>query len=207
MRPSRKQTGSNPAQAFKSCHSEEDFPPALLGLELTESVAVERAEIRIPILESFPELGIRVSIDDFGTGHSSLSHLRRLPTHTLKIDRSFVMDTPENGDAVATVAAAIAMAKTLKLTITAAGIETKEQLEFPQSLGCDEFQGYYLAHPMPAADCLEWIEQHLRPLCHKPFDAYAGEAATAYRDCRYIKNKIKSRLATFNTTPIQNAVA
>ena len=94
------------------------------------------------------------------------------------------MDTPEDGDAVAIVAAAIAMAKTLKLIITAAGIETKGQLEFLQSLGCDEFQGYYLAHPMPAADCLEWIEQHLRPLRHKPFDAYTGDAVTAYWDCR-----------------------
>jgi len=184
MRPSRKWTVSKPVQAFKSCHSEEDFPPALLELELTESVAVERAEIRTPILESFRELGIRVSINDFRTGYSSLSHLRRLSTHTLKIDRSFMMDTPEDGDAVAIVVAAIDMAKTLKLIITAAGIETEGQLEFLQSLGCDEFQASY-RFASDASGRLSGVDRATPvPLFHKPFDAYVGDGATAYWDCR-----------------------
>ena len=94
-------------------------------------------------------LGISLSIDDFGTGYSSLSYLKRLPIDTLKIDKSFVRDVPENIDDSAIVSATIAMAHSMNLRVVAEGVTSFEQMRFLDSHHCDEIQGYLLCQPLP----------------------------------------------------------
>jgi EAL domain-containing protein (putative c-di-GMP-specific phosphodiesterase class I) len=99
-------------------------------------------------------LGIRFSIDDFGTGYSSLSYLKRLPLYELKIDKSFVQETPNDRSDTAIVQSIISMAKHLSLRVVAEGVETREQADFLIASGCDCLQGYLFARPMPIS---EWI--------------------------------------------------
>ena len=97
-------------------------------------------------------------MDDFGTGYSSLRYLRELPIDTVKIDRSFVQDTPADPDDVEIVTAIIAMARGLKLEVVAEGVETDEQLDLLMNLGCDKAQGYWYSRPLPAADFVHWMD-------------------------------------------------
>lgn len=126
--------------------------PALLEIEVTESSMMDNIDAIIETLRSLRALGIRVSIDDFGTGHSSLSYLRRLPINALKIDRSFISDIPDNADDAAITATIIAMGHQLGLTIVAEGIETRLQYDHLLGYACDQAQGYLFARPMAAAD-------------------------------------------------------
>lgn len=112
-------------------------------------------------LNELRAMNLNISIDDFGTGYSSMGYLKRLPISTLKIDRSFIKDTPGDSDNVAITSAIIAMAKILKLDIVAEGVETQEQIDFLLSQGCTIIQGYFIS-PL----CLH---RHLAKCCkHKP---------------------------------------
>jgi diguanylate cyclase (GGDEF)-like protein len=134
------------------------LPPESLELEIVESSAMRNAESAIKTLAQIKSTGVRISIDDFGVGYSSLSYLRRLPIDTLKIDRSFVRDiTIDPGDA-AIVTAVVGLARTLKLRVVAEGVETREQLDFLRRQGCDRMQGFLMSAPLPPADCLSFIE-------------------------------------------------
>ncbi|MEH2322265.1 MAG: bifunctional diguanylate cyclase/phosphodiesterase [Nostoc sp.] len=121
-----------------------------LELEVTESFLMGNIERSIKTLKQLRELGILLALDDFGTGYSSLSYLKRFPVNILKIDQSFVHDVMSNSDSATVTNAIIALAKSLRLTITAEGIETQEQLDYLKMQGCEEGQGYYFSRPVPA---------------------------------------------------------
>ncbi|MEH2128878.1 putative bifunctional diguanylate cyclase/phosphodiesterase [Nostoc sp.] len=121
-----------------------------LELEVTESFLMADMERSVKTLKQLRELGICLALDDFGTGYSSLNYLKRFPVNMLKIDRSFVQDVTSNPDSAAVTNAIIALAKSLRLNITAEGVETREQLDYLKMLGCDEGQGYFWRCPMPA---------------------------------------------------------
>jgi EAL domain-containing protein (putative c-di-GMP-specific phosphodiesterase class I) len=120
---------------------------ARLEVEITETVASQDPERTDATLRELRALGVRVLMDDFGTGHSSLSNLRRLPLDAVKIDRSFVAGLPGERRARGIVSAVIAMAHELGLEVVAEGVETEEQLAFLHEQRCDLAQGYLLGYP------------------------------------------------------------
>ena len=128
---------------------ETGIDPAWLCLEVTESVLIEDPESSIRVLTELKELGIRIAIDDFGTGYSSLEYLRRLPVDCVKVDRSFVRGLPDNEEDVAIVNAVIELGHALKLSVTAEGVETTDQLGNLQTAGCDTAQGFLFYRPEP----------------------------------------------------------
>lgn len=136
---------------------ETQLDPQWLELEITESAMLEDETATIEALEKLRALGPQVSLDDFGTGFSSLSYLRRLPLDTLKVDRSFVMDLPHDKDAKGIVAAIIAMAHVLDLAVIAEGVETEEQRSFLCSIECDEMQGYLFSKPVKPDEFEEFL--------------------------------------------------
>lgn len=134
--------------------SRHGLTPAWLELELTESMLMDNTESVISMMDELHAMGIALSLDDFGTGFSSLSYLKRFPIDSLKIDRSFITGTPGDADDCAITGAIVGMAKQLRLKVIAEGVETPEQLAFLKSLDCDEIQGYLFSHPLPADEFL-----------------------------------------------------
>ena len=133
-------------------------PVSVLELEITESTLMDNVESAISTMYQIKEMGIAIAIDDFGTGYSSLSYLKRFPIDILKVDRSFVMDIPNDLDDMAITAAVVAMAHKLNLRVVAEGIETKDQLDFLRSNRCEYGQGYLIARPMPISDLESYIQ-------------------------------------------------
>ena len=121
-----------------------------LELELTESMLMNDSEATVQILGHLKAIGVRLSIDDFGTGFSSLSYLTRFPIDIIKIDQSFISGLAKKPEAASITLAVIALAKALSLKTVAEGVETVEQLEFLHANGCDAIQGYYFSRPLPA---------------------------------------------------------
>lgn len=128
---------------------ESGLAPSLLELEITESMTVDFNQA-ITTLNHLKQLGIQISVDDFGTGYSSLNYLRMLPIDRLKIDRSFISDITTNAENAAIVSTILNMAYNLKLDVIAEGVEEENQVDFLQKINCDEVQGYYFGHPLPA---------------------------------------------------------
>jgi len=131
-----------------------------IEIEITESTLMRDMEGAIEKLRRLADQGVEISIDDFGTGYSSLSYLRKLPVHTLKIDRSFIHDlvAPTNGSTI--VAGITAMAKGLHLSVVAEGVETSVQLDYLESIGCDSYQGYLFSRPVTARDATGLLQPH-----------------------------------------------
>ncbi len=138
--------------------------PQYLEIELTESVLMHQTGHALDTLNALKALGVGISVDDFGTGYSSLAYLKRYPIDKLKIDRSFVMDTPGNADDVAIVTAIIQMARSLQLKTVAEGVETEAQVELLRGLGCEQIQGHVVAVPMEGGAAREWLIGHSEPL-------------------------------------------
>jgi EAL domain-containing protein (putative c-di-GMP-specific phosphodiesterase class I) len=138
-----------------------------LGVEIAESVLMEDIETTLNTLNRLKELGLSLSIDDFGTGFSSLSHLKHLPVDTLKVDKSFIAGLGQDSDDSAIVSAAVSLAHALRLTAVAEGVESDSQLSELKQLGCDHFQGYFFARPMPG----ESLSQLLASAPETPFTA------------------------------------
>jgi diguanylate cyclase (GGDEF)-like protein/PAS domain S-box-containing protein len=145
---------------IESVLGETGLSPSLLELEVTESSIMHNAERAVRVLTSIKELGVRLAIDDFGTGYSSLAHLKRFPIDTLKVDRSFIREVPNDAEDKAIAEAIIAMGKTLSLTVVAEGVETPEQQAFLSDRLCDEMQGYYFSTPVAAQDFAELLRAH-----------------------------------------------
>ncbi|MGO1003853.1 EAL domain-containing protein [Lysobacter sp. CA196] len=144
--------------------SESGIPPWRLELELTESVIMANAAHTSNTMQALRELGVALAVDDFGTGYSSLAYLKRLPINTLKIDKEFIGDLTRDPDDEAITSTVITMAHSLGLNVVAEGVELEEQMEFLLAHGCDEIQGYWLARPLEADDCLAFIQQWQPPL-------------------------------------------
>ncbi|HYI10478.1 MAG TPA: EAL domain-containing protein [Thermoanaerobaculia bacterium] len=127
--------------------AESGLAPELLELEITESTAMLNTERTIATLAELRELGVRIAVDDFGTGHSSLNYLRRFPIDRVKIDREFVQEIESSRSNRAIVSAIVAMAHGLSLAVTAEGVETDAQVQFLGEQGCEEVQGYLFGRP------------------------------------------------------------
>lgn len=140
---------SNFVQQVESIISRHCINPALLNLELTESMLLGDTEGTITSMNHFKTLGVNFELDDFGTGYSSLQYLKKLPLYQLKIDQSFVRDITADANDRALVATIIILAHSLGLKVIAEGVETPEQLQFLKNNDCDHYQGYYFSQPLP----------------------------------------------------------
>ncbi|SFC85081.1 EAL domain-containing protein [Massilia yuzhufengensis] len=140
--------GQDVAQRVAALLAGTGCDPAFLTLEITESVLMENPAAATETMGRLAAMGVQLAIDDFGTGYSSLASLKRFPIHSLKIDRSFVMDLTRDADDAAIVNAVIALAHSMKLNVIAEGVETDEQLAFLQRHGCDQMQGYCFSRPV-----------------------------------------------------------
>src|SRR5690606_34259333 len=140
---------------------ETGMPAELLEMEITEGMVMQDAERAIRILSGIKELGVRLAIDDFGVGYSSLAQIKRFPIDTLKVDSSFIRDIPANPEDRAITEAIIAMGKTLSLTVIAEGVETEAQERFLREHACDQSQGYYFAKPISPDEFVEFMRQQM----------------------------------------------
>ncbi|MGH8766393.1 MAG: putative bifunctional diguanylate cyclase/phosphodiesterase, partial [Burkholderiales bacterium] len=138
---------------------ETGVPPEALELEITESTVMHRTEEAAVSLHALSKLGVRLSLDDFGTGYSSLAYLSRFPVHTLKVDQSFVRDIKSDRDDAAIVSTVITLARQLHLRSVAEGVETREQLAFLRTRGCDGYQGFLFCRPLPADEIAPLLQR------------------------------------------------
>lgn len=141
-------------ESVLSVLQENDLPSSALELEITESIAMDQVDKGIKTMNQLNKHGVRLAIDDFGIGYSSLGYLRQFPVHTLKVDQSFIKNLTTNKDDAAITAAIISMGHNLNLEVIAEGVETESELGFLKQHDCDGVQGYYLSRPLPA-DMLE----------------------------------------------------
>ncbi|MHB1083309.1 MAG: putative bifunctional diguanylate cyclase/phosphodiesterase [Thiobacillus sp.] len=145
---------------IRSALEDSGLPADQLELEVTESLLMEDSASSQTALANIKQMGIKISMDDFGTGYSSLAYLKRFPLDTLKIDRSFVKDLGVDSDDTAIVQAVISLARSLRLTVVAEGVETSEQLAFLREARCDQAQGYFISRPMDAAAFEVWMAEN-----------------------------------------------
>jgi diguanylate cyclase (GGDEF)-like protein len=139
---------------------ESGMAPELLEIELTESMVMQNPERSIKLLAAIKQMGVRLAIDDFGVGYSSLAQIKRFPIDTLKVDRSFIRDLEQSPEDRAITQAIIAMGKTLSLTVVAEGVETQAQETFLRDNACDEMQGYFFNRPVAYGEFATLLRKH-----------------------------------------------
>ena len=168
------------AQGISELLHEFQLPAHALCLEITESAAMEDPESAIAKLAGLKELGVRLSIDDYGTGYSSLAQLKKLPVHELKIDKSFVMELDRNEDDQAIVRSTIELAHNVGLEVVAEGVESNRILWQLDEWACNYAQGFYISKPLPLAEFESWLDT--TPFSVKPvveLKALAGPSASS----------------------------
>ena len=148
-------------QQLQDALTETNMSPGRVTLEITESLFIEDLDYILPLLAKVHELGLHISMDDFGTGFSSLSMLRNLPMDELKIDKSFVDTLCANSADQKLVQNIIAIGKNYGMTVLAEGVETEHQAEMLRRFGCDRFQGYLFARPLPVNELESFVGSHL----------------------------------------------
>lgn len=126
--------------------------PSQLCLEITESVVVKDIEQTVVVMKTLADMGVELSMDDFGTGYSSLSYLSKMPLNELKIDRAFVMNLPDDRNAVSIVESILEMARGMGLNVVAEGVETRQQADLLQAKGCQQLQGYLFSRPVTSEE-------------------------------------------------------
>ena len=139
---------------------EQNIEAHCLTLEITENSVMQDVNLSITVLECLRDIGVRISIDDFGTGHSSLAQLKNIPLHELKIDKSFVSDMLEDNQNEAIVRATIELAHNMGLEVCAEGVEDEKTLRYLSDAGCEQAQGYYLSKPVPSDYLIDWLQKY-----------------------------------------------
>jgi diguanylate cyclase (GGDEF)-like protein len=157
----RQLTDENLIDDIRTALNDSGMAPNLLELEITESMVMHNPARMIAVLAKIKSLGVRLAIDDFGTGYSSLAQIKHFPVDTLKVDRSFIRNIPQDAEDKAITEAIIAMGKTLSLTVVAEGVETLEQMNFLKEHACDEMQGYYFSKPIVPEQFAELLRKHV----------------------------------------------
>ena len=189
LQPVRMTVNVSPSQFYrgdlvkivKEALLESQLDPRFLELELTETLSLDDSDVTIDIMNQLKQLGVSLSLDDFGTGWSSLSYLRRFPLDRLKIDRRFMPGITTEPAAGALVSGIIDLARNLGLTCIAEGVETIEQLRFLEEKGCAEFQGFLYSPAVAASDCAALIRDGKSGLILKP-RAADKETLSPYRE-------------------------
>ena len=153
----------NLLEDIKTVLKETGMEANLLELEITESMVMHNPSRLISLLTKIKEMDVRLAIDDFGTGYSSLAHIKHFPIDTLKVDRSFIRNIPQDSEDKAITEAIISMGKTLSLTVVAEGVETEEQENFLREHVCDEMQGFYFSKPISADHFADLLRTHESP--------------------------------------------
>jgi len=150
-------------ESIEALLTETGLPAGWLELELTERMLMDDVPLVRERLQQLRTLGVKLSVDDFGTGYSSLSHLKELPIDTMKIDRSFVQELPEQRESAAITGAIIQLARGLGLSVVAEGVETEAQRAFLIAHGCDQLQGLIISAPLTSPQLQLWLDTHTRP--------------------------------------------
>jgi len=147
------------AELVASALASHGLAPSRLELEITESTLAADNTVAVEVLQALRDMGIRIAVDDFGVGYSSLGQLRRMPIDTLKVDKCFVDEVGENAHDKAIVSAVVTMARSLGMRTLAEGTESQAQLDILQQLGCDCAQGYVYARPLPPEAFAQWVRE------------------------------------------------
>jgi EAL domain-containing protein (putative c-di-GMP-specific phosphodiesterase class I) len=147
-------------------------------LEITETTIMENPARAIAELEQLREIGVKISMDDFGTGHSSLAQMKSLPIDELKIDKSFITEMTRGSRDALIAASSVDLARRLGMRVVAEGVETNQVLQMLHEMGCDEAQGFYFTAPIPETDFFRWLQEHDRRSARTtaPINALAWEA-------------------------------
>ena len=153
---------------INECLQRHGLPASRLTLELTETAAMEDPTAGLKALQDLSDNGVKISIDDFGSGYSSLSYLKKLPASEIKLDRSIVMDVCTSDSSRVIVETAINMVHGLGYTVVAEGVETAQAAELLKKLRCDRLQGFWAGRPMPLPDLKEWLSNHVNPYLSVP---------------------------------------
>jgi len=140
--------------------SEHELDPSYLMLEISEQALCHDFDLATVTLQCLRDLGIKISVDNFGTGHTSMAHIRNLPVDELKIDRSFVTELPDNRKDVAIVRATIELAHSLGIEVLAEGVESRPAMRWLANMGCERAQGFLISRPMPAETFSQWAAHY-----------------------------------------------